>query len=226
MKTVIKTTTGILFFTALLTISATTALCSSNETTDPSPGTIQQDSFKNCAFDFSDKAHVNHAKDANNGLKVHDDGICSFNLNIEGFHTMADEKVSLIIVSKNGSLIDQAIAQSGFEKEPGDKWTFPGNAFSIGKLIKYQKRSFDTTNDKQDTTLVGRQTEHGTDQTGTPMTFEGVHVLRLSSSYAISINMPFDPSTSQATRDEVVKDLVNLVNSVHSTNSEAPSAPN
>lgn len=137
---------------------------------------------------------------------------------------MGDMDAPLMMVRDYGSLISQAMNYSGFKHKSGKDWSFVGNSFSPGKLIKYQKLSLKVIDNDEDTTLVGRQIEHRTDQTGAPMTFEGVHILRISPSYAISIDMPFDQDTPLATRDEVVKELIQLVNSVHSA-PEASATP-
>lgn len=177
-------------------------------------GNITQDAFKDCSFQFINTPHITRTATTNNGLRLHGDGICSFHLSKAGFLSMGDTNVSLIIVRDYGSLINQAADQSGFERKTDGDWKFIGLPFSLGKLLKYRKLSFEKINNGKDTTLVGRQMEYGTDQTGTPMTFEGVHVLRTSPTYAISINMPFDPSVSAITRNEVVKDMIQVVNSV------------
>jgi hypothetical protein len=209
----------------LMAIVAPT-LCCSHEKDGADPTAVESSTFakafRNCDFQFTDTTQVNRVKKPDGGLSLHRDGACSYYLNISSFSTLGDQDVVLMIVNQYGNLINQSIAQSGFEKKSDGTWSFIGNSFSIGKLIKYQKLTFNEVNNGQDITLAGRQIEHGTDQTGTPITFEGVHVLRLSPTYAISIDMPFDASTPIATRDEVVKDLIELVDSVRSTTSASP----
>lgn len=217
-------------FSAIALTTLVPTLCYSYNSGSPAltqtDSTASSKSFANCDFQFSDTAHVTGEKKTDPSSDPHQGGACSYDLGIKGFHTLGDQVFWLFIVDNTGTKIDQAISYSGFKKKQNGDWSFTGHSFSIGKLIKYQKLSFDKMDNDHDITLIGRQTEHGTDQTGTPMTFEAVHVLRLSPNYAISIDMPFDPSTLQVTRDEVVKDLVQLVNSVHPTTAQMPSTPN
>jgi hypothetical protein len=205
---------------------ATPALCSSGGTFNQNQATtkssILESQFKDCDFQFIDTNQVTHSNKPNNGLSLHQEGACSYYLNIKGFRTLGDQSVTLMIVNQHGDFLNQSIAQSGFERKSDGTWGFIGNSFSAGKLLKYQKLSLEKTNNNDDVTLVGRQIEHGTDQTGTPMTFEGIHVLRLSPTYAVSVDMPFDIGTPPNIRDEVTKDIVKLVNSVHSTVSTTP----
>lgn len=191
------------------------SLCHSYEDHASDSQNISADAFKSCSFQFNDTPHLAGPKKANSYSGSYLEGSCSYDLSIKGFHTLGDQFFWLFIVDNIGTKIDQTIDYSGFKKKNGD-WSFIGHSFSIGKLIKYQKLSFKVIDNDRDTTLVGRQIERGTDQTGTPMTFEAVHILRISPNYAISVDMPFDQGTPLSTRDEVVKELTQLVNSVHS----------
>lgn len=200
-----------LFVTLILSTT-----CYSRESQASQSESIKQDAFKNCDFQLSNTIHITVDKKESSYSDPNQGGACSYDLGIKGFHTLGDQYFWLFIVDSSGTKIDQAIDYSGFKKKQNGNWSFIGHSFSIGKLIKYKNLSFKAINNGKDTTLVGRQIEHGTDQTGTPMTFEGVHILRISPSYAISIDMPFDQDTPLATRDEVVKELTQMVNSVHS----------
>ncbi|RDS78727.1 hypothetical protein DWU98_21425 [Dyella monticola] len=69
----------------------------------------------------------------------------------------------------------------------------------------------------EDLVLVGRQIERSKDQAGTLLALEGVRILRITPSYLVSIDMPFQPSSPKEARDDIIKDMINLVESVHVT---------
>ncbi|RDS78717.1 hypothetical protein DWU98_21470 [Dyella monticola] len=84
-------------------------------------------------------------------------------------------------------------------------------------FVSFKKLSLDRIDNDQGTTLVGRQIEKAKDQAGTLLTFEGVHILRITPSYLVSIDMPFDFNAPKEIRDDIIKDMINLVESVHVT---------
>lgn len=212
-----------LIFAALVFTTTMCAWCQTNDRNQPNSDAKSDDAFQkafsDCTFQFSDTDHIKRASSPSNGLGYHRDGTCAYYLDTSSFDTYGGSRTSLYITNK---YINEKIDQSGFIKKPDGQWKFKRESFSLGKLLKYEKLNFAKTTNDSDTTLVGRQIEHGTDQTGNPTTFEGVHVLRLSPTYAIAINMPFGPDVTPTERDEVVKDLVQIVNSVKPGGPTAP----
>ncbi|RDS81544.1 hypothetical protein DWU98_09910 [Dyella monticola] len=84
-------------------------------------------------------------------------------------------------------------------------------------FISFKNLSFENIYRGKDVVLVGRQIERSKDQAGTLLALEGVRILRITPSYLVSIDMPFQPSSPKEARDDIIKDMVNLVESVHVT---------
>ncbi|RDS78837.1 hypothetical protein DWU98_20960 [Dyella monticola] len=82
-------------------------------------------------------------------------------------------------------------------------------------FVSFKKLSFDRIDNDQGTTLVGRQLENAKNQKGVLGVVDGVHILRITPSYLVSMDMPFFSTAPKEARDDIIKDMVNLVESVH-----------
>lgn len=171
--------------------------------------------FEDCEFDFTDTKSITHLPPPPTGWGMHDSNGCAISLKGNGFITLGLADISLIIAQKSDSQLDQLTTSTGFQQSTDGTWKFKGNPLGSGEFTSFKKLSHQEMKNGADITLVGRQVQTGKDQGGTPLTFEGVQILRIDPDFLVSIGMAFDANTPTSKRDEIVKDLTTLVNSVH-----------
>jgi hypothetical protein len=114
------------------------------------------------------------------------------------------------------SQLEQTATSQGFYKNNYGDWKFKGNSMGA-YFVSFKHLSLKKQQIGYDTILVGTQIENAKDQTGTPMTFEGIHILRITPSYIVCISLPFNFEIKAATRDAIIHDMIKLVESVHTT---------
>jgi hypothetical protein len=139
---------------------------------------------------------------------------CDIDLKISNFKTLGDERVWIALLSLEK--LEETAASKGFHADPARGWEFAGNPMGI-YFKHFKKLSFETEQRDGGVTLIGRQTETAADRAGSSGVFEGVHILRITRTHIVSVDLPFAYKTPAKTRGMVVRDLVNLVNSVHVT---------
>jgi hypothetical protein len=173
--------------------------------------------FQRCAFEFSDTTHVSRLSKLSPGHDYRVSGYeddCDIDLKLSGFQTLGGARVWISIMSPV-KLGESAISK-GFYQTVDKGWKFKGNPMGI-YFRKYRRLAMTTVENANDTTLIGRQLESGKDQAGTIGTFEGVHLLRITPDYLVSIDLPFAYSTAPSIRDSVVADLTKVVREVRLT---------
>jgi hypothetical protein len=180
-------------------------------------GIVAGNIFQRCAFDFTDTKHISRLSHMSPGhdyrVSGYEDG-CDMDLKISGFHTLGDARTWLAIISP--TKIDETATSKGFDRSTKSGWTFKGNPMGI-YFSKYQNITMKSVRTGGDITLIGRQMESGRDQTGTFGTFEGVHILRITPDFLVSVDLPFAYSTAASTRNSVVSELSKLVKSLYIT---------
>jgi hypothetical protein len=173
--------------------------------------------FETCAFDFSDTGRLSHRPPGSDDRLTGYRDFCGIDLKFDRRYTPVTTVAIIMYDSKQ--LKDQAASQ-GFYKVKDD-WKFKGNPLWIN-FTGFKKLSFQEERSGDDFILIGRQIETGRDQAGTPIVFEGVHILRITPSYLVSMDLPFDVDIPSSTRDNVVNDMIKIVESVHVTASHLP----
>ncbi|RDS78722.1 hypothetical protein DWU98_21440, partial [Dyella monticola] len=170
--------------------------------------------FETCTFDFKDTKYFSHVekKDALKPITSGDG--CILDIHAMGNIYNADSDIWISVSSTHD--LDQVIAYQGFFKNEAGEWVFNGKPMRTS-FISFKHLSLGRIYREDGLILVGRQVEKSKDQKGTLLTFEGVHILRITQSYLVSMDMPFIFYTPKETRDDVIKDMVNLVGSVHVT---------
>jgi len=166
-------------------------------------GTVVGNVFQRCAFDFINTEHISRLSDMPPGHDYRVAGYedsCDVDLKIDGFYTLGDARTWLAIISP--TKIGETAASQGFDRSAKNGWTFKGNPMGI-HFSKYKNITMKTVRTGDDITLIGRQMESGKDQAGTYGTFEGVHILRITPNFLVSVDLPFAYSTAASTRNSV-----------------------
>jgi hypothetical protein len=207
------------FLCACLSFAATACLSYGDDAAKPerSNGIISKKIFETCAFDFSDTGRLSHRPPGSDDRLTGYRDFCGIDLKFDRRYTPVTTVAIIMYDSKQ--LKDQAASQ-GFYKVKDD-WKFKGNPLWIN-FTGFKKLSFQEERNGDDFILIGRQIETGRDQAGTPIVFEGVHILRITPSYLVSMDLPFDVDIPSSTRDNVVNDMIKIVESVHVTASHLP----
>lgn len=185
---------------------------------DDTPPTSKN--FERCTFDFIDTAYFSQRPLGARVRTFGDDTGCSVHLEHDKrgrFTSTTSVLVSILPLNQLG----QVITSQGFYKDKSGNWKFKGNPLWIN-FTGFKKLSFQEERSGDDFILIGRQIETGRDQAGTPIVFEGVHILRITPSYLVSMDLPFDVDIPSSTRDNVVNDMIKIVESVHVTTSHLP----
>jgi hypothetical protein len=173
--------------------------------------------FEDCTFDFSDTAYFYHLSRKVAFRTSSDDIYCSMHLNFDAnayFTPLSDIRLTVLSLRQ----AEQVMAAQGFYKNKTGNWEFEGSSLGI-YFVSFKHLSLEQRRVGNDLVLIGRQIESAKDQVGTPMTFEGVHILRITPTYLVRMDLPFDFETNASTRDAIVNDMIKLVESVRVTTS-------
>lgn len=176
--------------------------------------------FKGCTFDFSDSTYFSHLSAEEMGRSIGGDSDCGIRLD-PGKGGRFTSRSAVWVSMRPLNQLGQVITSQGFYKDKSGNWKFKGNPLWIN-FTGFKKLSFQEERSGDDFILIGRQIETGRDQAGTPIVFEGVHILRITPSYLVSMDLPFDVDIPSSTRDNVVNDMIKIVESVHVTASHLP----
>ncbi|WP_374603580.1 hypothetical protein [Niveibacterium sp.] len=113
----------------------------------------------------------------------------------------------------------------GFSRshEDPDEWRFEGTS-DVLLESRIVKRSFNVQRDRDETLLVGHQRLRGKMPNGGITDLPGIRVLRLTPQFVISVEMNFEPMTSelsvkayQQRYDAISRELVEMVKSLRPT---------
>lgn len=177
---------------------------------------VPQSAFDRCQFKFLDTAFFQHVTPKTAGpnyrLDSWDSG-CNVHLTVNGF-SLYGNVLGVSILDPEG--LDKTVKSQGFYKSQEGMWKFKGNPVGI-TFVSFKKLSFEERKTGNEVMLIGRQLERSKDQVGSTVVFETVRILRITPTYLVSVDVPFADDTPIATRDAALKDLINMVNSVHVT---------
>jgi hypothetical protein len=174
-----------------------------------------EENFKHCTFEFNETTYFSHLPSNEPDRSIEDDDFCDLRLGT-GKSRRLTSVSSVWISMLTQNKLNETIAYQGFYKDKSANWKFKGNHFWIN-FTGFKGLSFKEERSGNDLILIGRQIESGRDQANTPIVFEGVHILRITPSYLVSMDFPFDVDVSPSIRDDVVNDMVKLVESVRIT---------
>jgi hypothetical protein len=212
-------TIGLAAYTVVLMAMIASTLCYSHEKDGAGPAAVElsafAEAFENCKFAFIDTQSIKHLPPPPQGWGMQDSNGCTINLKANGFITLGLSDITLIIAQKTDDQLDQLTSSTGFQRAPDGTWKFNGNALGAVEFVSFKKLSHQEIKSGTGTTLVGRQIQTGKDQAGTPLTFEGVQIFRIDPNFFVAVGMAFDANVPVSKRDDAVKDLTNLVDSVH-----------
>lgn len=176
--------------------------------------------FEHCTFNFNDTTYFSHLPPDEPGSSIEDDDSCAIRLNSEKNGTYTD-MISVWVSMFTPNQLEKIMSSQGFYKDKMGDWKFNGYPMGV-YFVSFKNFLFEQRKFGDDTILVGRQIENAKDQAGTPMTFEGVHILRVTPLYLVSMDFAFEFQLESATRDALVNDMIKLVESVHVTASSFP----
>lgn len=178
--------------------------------------------FESCTFDFSDTTYFSHLSPKESGRSVGSGSGCGIRLDPEKsgrFTSMSSVWVSIFPLNQ----LEQATASQGLYKDDAGNWKFMGNPMGI-YFVSFKRISLEQQKNGNDTILIGRQIENAKDQNGHLMTFEGIHILRITPKYLVTMDFSFEFQLPKATMDALVNDMVKLMESVHVTTNPFPTA--
>lgn len=143
-------------------------------------------------------------------------------------HFISKEKVTNemigFIFSPRRMDLDNEYA-AGFERSPDkpDQWLFEGRKDVLYKS-RFLKRSFTHAKEGDDDLLVGHQLVHGYSVQGGLFDLPGIHILRLTPQFAISVELNFSPMSDELSveaykqrLDTYSRELVEIVKSIQPT---------
>lgn len=171
--------------------------------------------FEQCNFTFANSEYFSLRPAWARVRSSSDRDYCSLYMDTQKIRNYTP-KTSVWITILSHLQIEEIANAQGFYKESGETWKFKGSSLGI-YFVSFKKLSLEQQKVGNDLILIGRQIERAKDQVGTPITFEGVHILRITPTYLVRMDLPFYFETKASTRDAIVKDMIKLVEGVHVT---------
>lgn len=177
---------------------------------------VDPDKFSKCTFQVQENLKFFKLKSKNEG----DSSGCTINFTPIQFDTAGGMKVILLIMPRKD--VQESGASAGFKSTNGSDWSFNGYAFA-NPPYKYSNLALSKGQNKDDLTLIGRQTESATSPQGDSIVLDGISIFRIAPNFLVSAQLSFESDTPEATRKSVESELINIIEDLQPTqNSTTP----